>query len=191
MTTPQPPYTLELRQRFTVVQNRWDLFRIDGGGERQLAYAEQKRFSLKEKVTFFEADGGVAFTIGARNIMEIRGTYDVLDGAGQQLATITKQFKASLTRSTYSVTLPDGRALTAAERGSIKPIARRIVGLASDFPWPFPIHFDVAGPDGRLLAAVERQMRIRDVYRITVADGSLDWRVAAALGVATDAFMNR
>jgi hypothetical protein len=38
---------------------------------------------------------------------------------------------------------------------------------------------------------IERQMKLRDVYRITITDGSLDWRVAGALAVTVDAFMNR
>ena len=56
MTTPvpAPAYALELRQRFTPLQNRYDLVGVDAsGGETILGYAEQKRFSLKEKVTFW------------------------------------------------------------------------------------------------------------------------------------------
>jgi len=34
-------------------------------------------------------------------------------------------------------------------------------------------------------------MRLRDVYRINVTSGTLDWRVAGALAVTVDAFMNR
>src|SRR4249920_1484507 len=100
------PYALELRQRFTPLQNRYDL--VDGSG-RVLGYAEQKRFSLKEKVTFFATDDKteIAFTIGARNILEIAGTYDVLGADGISLATIKKNFASSLLRSTYEVTLPD------------------------------------------------------------------------------------
>ena len=34
-------------------------------------------------------------------------------------------------------------------------------------------------------------MKIKDTYEIQVNDDALDMRVAAALGVAADAFMNR
>jgi uncharacterized protein YxjI len=34
-------------------------------------------------------------------------------------------------------------------------------------------------------------MKIKDTYEIKVVDDSLDMRVAAAIGVAVDAFMNR
>jgi hypothetical protein len=193
-TVAAPAYALELRQKFTVLQNRYDLVGVDvSGAETPLAYAEQKRFSLKEKVTFWSSSDKsvVAFTIAARNMMEIVGTYDVHGAGGDLLATIRKDGKASLLRSTYRVELPSGDLVVGQERGQTKAVLRRVVGVASDFPWPFAIHFDFADQAGRPVLAVERQMRLRDVYRIAVSDGGLDWRVAAALAVTVDAFMNR
>ena len=69
-----PAYVLELRQRFTPLQNRYDVVGVDAAGaETQLAYAEQKRLALKEKVTFWAgADRSqVVFTLGARNVLAI------------------------------------------------------------------------------------------------------------------------
>src|SRR3954466_9132905 len=124
MTSPAtaPAYALELRQKFTVMQNRYDLVGIDASGaETPLGYAEQKRFSLKEKVTFWSgADRSqVVFTIAARNLFEIAGTYDVAGADGTVLATIQKDFKSSLTQSTYTVDV-NGRRLIGKERGVIK-----------------------------------------------------------------------
>ncbi len=192
--TAASPFVLELRQKFTVIQNRYDLVSVDpAGAETALAYAEQKRFSLKEKVTFWSGreKSAVAFTIAARNVLEVLGVYDVRGPGGELLATIRKDAKASLLRSTYRVELPDGRVVTGHERGQVKAVLRRVVGFATDFPWPFAIHFDFTDQAARPVLAVERQMRLRDVYRVPVADGTLDWRVAAALAVTVDAFMNR
>lgn len=198
MSSPEivavPAYAMELRQKFTVLQNRYDLVGVDhSGAETPLAYAEQKRFSLKEKVTFWSGSdkSAVAFTIAARNVIELVGTYDVQGPGGELLATIRKVGKASLLRSTYRVELPSGAIVTGRERSQVKAVMRRIVGFATDFPWPFAIHFDFADQSGKPVLAVERQMRLRDVYRVPVADGQLDWRVAAALAVTVDAFMNR
>lgn len=191
MTTPSS-YLLELRQRFTPIQNRYDLVGIDAAGtETPLAYAEQKRFSLKEKVTFWSgADRTqVVFTIAARNILEIKGTYDVADATGAVIATISKDVMSSLTRSTYTVDV-GGQRLVGQERGQVKALARRAVQVFTDVPWMFPIHFDFTSPDG-LSLSIERQLRLRDVYRISVSSGTLDWRVAGALAVTVDAFMNR
>lgn len=193
MTAPTTPsYALELRQRFSPLQNRYDLVGIDAAGQvTPLAYAEQKRFSLKEKVTFWSgADRGqVVFTIAARNVFEIAGVYDVAGVDGAVLATISKDVRSSLLQSTYQVDVA-GRQLVGRERGQLKALARRAVEILTDWPWIFPIHFDFTSSDG-LTMSIERQMRLRDVYRITIADGTLDWRVAGALAVTVDAFMNR
>jgi hypothetical protein len=189
---PVPSYALELRQKFTVIQNRYDLVGIDGSGqETPLGYAEQKRFSLKEKVTFWSgADrANVVFTIAARNVFEIAGTYDVAAADGTVLATIQKDVVSSFTQSTYTVDV-GGRRLVGKERGLVKALARRAVEILTDWPWIFPIHFDFTSSDG-LTMSIERQMKLRDVYRITIKDGTLDWRVAGALAVTVDAFMNR
>jgi len=179
------PYALELRQRFTPLQNRYDL--VDAQG-RTLGYAEQKRMAIKERVTFFTGDAKnqVAFTVGARNIMELAATYDVLDAGGTALATFRKDVVSSFLRSTYKVALADGRELVAQERSLFTALFRRFV----DIPL-FPIHFDVAAPGGQVLVTVDRVMKLRDQYTIHVQDDTLDWRVAAALAVAFDAFMNR
>jgi uncharacterized protein YxjI len=182
------PYTLQLRQRFTPVQNRYDLIGLREGREERLGYAEQKRLAIKEKITFFTDDAKtqVAFTMNARKAIELVGTYDVQDPGGAVLATLKKAAAASLLRSTYRVTLPDGRELVGQERSVFTALWRRVV----DIPL-FPIHFDVADTAGNVLVSVDRVMKIRDVYTIAVNDDTLDWRVAAALAVAFDAFMNR
>jgi hypothetical protein len=197
MTPPEnvpAGYVLEVRQRFTMVVNRYEIVRLgQPGSPTSLAFAEQKRLSLKERVTFWSGTdkSTVAFTMGARNIIELAGTYDVLGPSGEQLATVRKDVRSSLLRSTYETTLADGRVLVGQERGQGKAVLRRLVGYGIDLPWPFPIHFDFTERDGRPVLAIERQMRVRDVYTVTVNDGGLDWRVAAALAVTVDAFMNR
>lgn len=180
-------YALELRQRFTPIQNRYDLVGFADGAEHVLGYAEQKRFSLKEKVTFYASDdkAQIAFTLGARNVLEIAGTYDVLAADGTTLATIKKSFASSLLRSTYDVETADGRRLVCRERTIWKALFRRFV----DVPL-FAVHFDVLEGE-RVLATIDRILKIRDSYRVQVEDDAIDWRVAGALAVAQDAFMNR
>jgi uncharacterized protein YxjI len=181
------PYALELRQRITPLQNRYDLIGFHNGTETLLGYAEQKRFSLKEKVTFFADDAKtqVVFTIGARNIMEIAATYDICAADGSSLATLKKNFGSSLLRSTYDVQTADGRQLVCQERQLWRAILRRVSDLI-----PLPLQFDIL-QNGQVLATVDRVMKLRDVYRVNVQDDAFDWRVAAAIAVAQDAFMQR
>lgn len=185
-------YELQLRQRVTVLQNRYDIHRVSEAGEVELAYAEQKRITLREKITFYtdSSSGRVAFTLQARNIFEVVGTYDITEPGGSVLATLRKDPMASLLRSTYHVDTPRG-TLTGRERTMWRPVARRIVGMISDFPWLLPIQFDFHDQQGRTIFRIDRQLKVRDVYRIAVSDDELDWRVAAACGVAVDALMDR
>lgn len=185
-------YTLHLRQRITVLQNRYDITRDSGAGETRVGYAEQKRISLREKITFYsdESRAQTAFTFTARNIIELVGTYDVADPDGNVLATLRKDAIASLARSTYHVDTPR-LSFTGRERTWWRPLVRRLVSAVSDLPWLLPLQFDFTDDTGRTLLAVDRQLKIRDHYRITVTEDDLDWRVAAACAVALDALMNR
>jgi len=185
-------YVLELRQRITVLQNRYDVVRVDDAREVPLAYAEQKRITLREKIIFYtdQSKREQAFTLAARNIVELVGVYDVTEPSGQVLATLRKDAVASLARSTYHVEFQRG-ALTGRERTWWRPLARRALSVASDLPWLLPLQFDFTDQQGRTVFAVDRQLRVRDQYRITVQDDGLDWRVAAACAVAVDALMDR
>jgi len=181
------PYALELRQRITPLQNRYDLIGFHNGAETLLGYAEQKRFSLKEKITFFADDAKtqVVFTLGARNVLELAGTYDIQHADGTVLATMKKNFGSSLLRSTYDVVTADGRQLVIQERKLWRALLRRLTDAI-----PLPLQFDILQGE-HVLATVDRVFKIRDVYRMSVNDDNFDWRVAAAICVAVDAFMNR
>jgi uncharacterized protein YxjI len=182
-------YVLDLTQRLTLMKNVWHLTRLDGGSA-PLGTIEQARMKLKEEVTCFAPDGNIWFTIKARSMIELNATYDVADGSGLPLGTMTKDFGASLGRSTYRVETPAGR-WTITETNKAMAIARRVVGLI-DIPWLFRVQFSILDANGKSVGHVNRaNMRIKDTYEIKVDDDAIDIRVGAAIGVAVDAFMNR
>ena len=183
-------YRLELRQHFTVMKNRWDLVRVSPDGA-ELGFIEQKRMSLREKVTCWDPSRThVVFTIQARKVIELAGTYDVTAADGQPLALIRKDFAGSLAQSTYTVETPAGM-FTVRERGRLRSILRRIWSFGIDWPWLLPIQFEVLHGDRHAGQIARQWSRLRDVYDIEIEDDSLDQRVAAAAAVAVDAFMNR
>lgn len=184
-------YTLQLVQKLTVMKNVWHLSRIDGTPV-ELGTIAQARMKLREQVTCTAADGsGVLFAIKARKIVELASTYDVTGGDGAAIGTIAKDFRASLGRSTYKVETPAG-SWTVTETSAAKAIARRVVGTLTDVPWPFRVQFSILDATGTPVGHVNRaNMRIKDTYEIRVEDDALDQRMAAAIGVAVDAFMNR
>jgi uncharacterized protein YxjI len=67
-----------------------------------------------------------------------------------------------------------------------------VVGLVIDVPWLLRVQFSILNASGQQIGHVNRaSMKIKDVYEIQVDDDLLDMRVAASIGVAVDAFMNR
>lgn len=185
------PYTLSLVQKLTMMKNQWTVSRTDGT-PHDIGIIAQKRMSLKESVTCTSLDGSsVLFRIQGRKVLEIKGSYDVTDGAGQSIGSITKDFKASLGRSTYVIETQHGR-WTLTETSQFQAILRRVVGMISDIPWLMRVQFSLLDEAGTQVGHVNRaNMKLKDTYEIQVDDGRLDQRMAAAMGVAVDAFMNR
>lgn len=80
------------------------------------------------------------------------------------------------------------------ERNAAIAVFRRVwqlIPFIGEIPIPFVFHFDFTDPSGRLMMASTRRYSLRDRYVITVPDGALDGRVAAAMAVALDALQSR
>jgi uncharacterized protein YxjI len=89
------------------------------------------------------------------------------------------------------VETPTGK-WTVTETSKAQAIIRRVVGLVIDVPWLLRVQFSILNATGQQIGHVNRaNMKIKDTYEIQVNDDALDMRVAAAIGVAVDAFMNR
>ena len=175
-----------VRQRLTMMVNRYEI-RPTADGE-VLALAQQKRMSLKEQVTF-DADEQrtvPVFGFKSRNVMDVRGVTDVLDEAGAPIGTFSKDFGASLLRSTWHIDQPGRPRITGAERNMVIAVLRRFSDI--DF---LPYHFDFALEGGQPAMSVERAWAVRDTYAVTVHDPGLDRRLAAAMAVALDALQAR
>ena len=173
-------------QRITMMVNRYEI-RPSRDGE-VLALAQQKRMSLKEQVTFFadEQRRVPVFGFKSRNVLDVRGVTDVLDDSGRPIGTFSKDFAASLLRSTWHIDQPGRGRVTGAERNVLVAILRRFTDI--DF---LPYHFDFTLDGGQPAMSVERAWALRDTYAVTVHDPGLDRRVAAAMAVALDALQNR
>jgi hypothetical protein len=187
-----------VKQRITVMVNRYEIrsANADGSEGPLMALAEQKRMKLKEEVIFFadESKSRKVFSFKARQRLDVHAEHDVFDEYGQPLGYFSKQFAASLLRSTWNLTTPAFQAV-GRERRPVIAILRRIWEL---IPWlgdiwvPFIFHFDfVDTATGQTVMVSERQKAIRDRYDVTVPDPRLDFRVAASMAVALDALQSR
>ncbi len=175
-----------VRQRITMMVNRYEI-RPSRDGE-VLALAQQKRMSLREQVTFFADEQRTVPVFGfkSRNVLDVHGITDVLDESGRPIGTFSKDFAASLLRSTWHIDQPGRGRITGAERNILIAILRRFTDI--DF---LPYHFDFSLDGGRPAMSVERAWTLRDTYAVTVHDPGLDRRLAAAMAVALDALQNR
>ncbi|NUO36417.1 MAG: hypothetical protein HOQ27_15310 [Dermatophilaceae bacterium] len=200
--TPLEAERYVLRQKLTLMVNRYEIFRADEHGNELglLCFAEQKRMAAKEQVTFYtdSAKTHPLFGFKARKRIDLASGYDVTDSQGQPIGWFKKQFKASLVNSTWTLGLPDGREFVGRERNAKVAVLRRVWDLlpvVGDIPVPFLIHFDFVAPDGSLALSSTKKASVKDVYHVTLpalGDGSpMDWRVGMSMAVALDALQSR
>ncbi len=185
-------------QRITLMVNRYEIRPLDPAGTEGtlLALAEQKRMKLKEEVVFFadESKTRPVFRFRARQRLDVHAEHDVYDETGTPIGMFSKDFAASLLRSTWRLSAP-GLEAVGRERSAFIAILRRVWDLLpyiGDIWVPFVFHFDfVDTATGQVVMSSERRMAIRDRYTVTVPDPRLDFRVAAAMAVALDALQSR
>jgi uncharacterized protein YxjI len=153
--------------------------------------------ALKEDIRFFadESEQDELFRIKARQMLDVRGRFDVTTPAGEAIGALEKQFRRSLLRSTWKVLDGAGREQALVEERSA-PIA--LLRRAIDFvPYgelvPIVFHFTISA-DGRPLGDLTRRWGVRDRYVLDLAgdtDRTLDRRLAIALAIALDALQGR
>lgn len=193
----QPLERLAIRQKIALTVNRYEVLALDAQGNpgQLLAFAEQKRFAFKERVTFFTdaTRSQAVFSFRARQVMDLAATYDIFDGAGQPIGWFKKNFGKSLLRSTWHLGDAQGNEYTGQERTMWVAVLRR---LMEDSWWLNSFyHFDFTTSDGQKVLHHSRAATFRDSYSVDLplfhGGQRLDWRLAAAMGVALDALQGR
>ncbi len=162
-----------------------------------VAFVRQKRLALKEDIRFFadENERDELFRLKARQMLDVRGRFDVTAPGGEPIGALEKQFRRSLLRSTWKVLDGEGREQALVQERSA-PIA--LLRRAIDFvPYgelvPIVFHFTITA-DGRPLGDLTRRWGIRDRYVLDLGGDSertLDRRLAIALAIALDALQGR
>jgi len=189
-TTPAPVRHLVIKQRFGLGK-RYEIRESDAEGTlgTLIGFAQQKRFKLKEEVTFWADDSKSqkAFSFQARNVMDLSSVADIKDANGEPLGTFRKDFKASLLSSTWYLSQEglEGE-YKGQESSNFNAILRRFTSF--DF---IPYNFDFVRPDGAPAFSITRKWGARDLYKIPVYDSQLDARVIGTMGVALDALQGR
>lgn len=190
LATLQAQTTLIVKQRFTLMVNRYEILLAnpDGTPGPMIAFAEQKRMAFKEQVTFFADDKktNVFASFKARSVLDLGATYDVKDGGGTDIGLFRKDFAKSLLRSTWHVEVPGQPITTGQERSLPIALIRRFTDLSF-----LPYHFDYVR-NGQPVFSVDKKFAlVRDKYTVTINDPQIDRRLVVAMAVGLDALQAR
>jgi hypothetical protein len=180
-----------------------NLYRIstlgsDGASAGQpLAFVRQKKLAIKEDIRFFadDSESEELFRIKARQILELRGRYDVTTSVGERIGILEKVFGASLLRSTWRIYDAMEQQIALAQEKSM-PIAilRRLIDFVPYGEYiPIVFQFTIL-MDGREVGELRRPIGLRDRYILKLTgdhDRRIDRRVAVALAIALDALQSR
>ncbi len=198
---------LIIHQKITAFANKYLAYDTLPSGEtgQVVAFAQQKRFAFKEKVTIYnnEQKDAVAFTFRAEKVFDVHGRYLVEDTAGQLIGMFRKEFKKSLLVSSWIMMDPEGRdVLMVKESNTTLAVLRRFIGfvpflgdileiLIKFFKYHF-MFVDITS--GQVVGEYRKTTLFRDRYTISLTDDAwarLDKRVFVAMGVALDALQSR
>ena len=192
-----------VQQKFAPIANLYRISTVapDGRPGELLAFVRQKRMKIREQIDFYtdETQTVPLMRLQARKVFEFRGMTDVLlPNGGQRIGTLKKNFARSLLRSSWSVLDPTGQELaTARESSMFFAVLRRVwdlIPFVSDVPYFIPFHFEIHGPDGRLLGTYVRRWALRDRYLMDLSGDPqrcLDRRLMMAFTIALDALQDR
>jgi uncharacterized protein YxjI len=162
-----------------------------------LAFVRQKKLAIKEDIRFSadESEQEELFRLKARQVIEIRGRYDVLTPDGARVGTLEKVFGTSLLRSTWRILdANEAEVATAREKSFPMALLRRGIDLVpyGEFV-PVLFQFEIL-MDGHVVGEMRRPVGFRDRYTLKLPgdpDRRIDRRVAVALAIALDALQSR
>jgi hypothetical protein len=162
-----------------------------------LAFVRQKKLALKEDIRFFADDSEreELFRIKARQLLELRGRYDVTTPADERIGVLEKVFGISLLRSTWRVLDAQEQVVATAQEKSV-PVAvlRRVIDLVPYGEFiPIVFQFTIL-LDDREAGELRRPIGLRDRYVLRLGgdpERRIDRRVAVALAIALDALQSR
>lgn len=197
---------LRVKQKITAFVNKYQVFDIsDGKSDELVAFAQQKRLNLKEKILFYDSEdkSNLIFTLRAEKVLDVHGKYFVEDPYGELIGSFSKDFKKSLTNSTWHLfDSRDNEVLVVFESSSAVAAFRRfasfiplIGGLIEIIVAFIRYHFVFGDPNSRAQHGMYRKITIiRDHYELQMDDeaySKTDWRVFAAICIALDALQSR
>ena len=149
----------------------------------------QKLFQLKEAFPFLTADEEPAFTVKAGGVVDVAGTYTLVDdGTGEAIVVLDEAF--SLFTEQWTIRDPETEAplATIESKNTFLTAARHLVSLVNFIPNAY----EIRDPTGAHVGSIDGQFSLRDSYTVTIDEASSVPREAVvATACVLDALENK
>lgn len=201
----QPRMIIE--QKITLLANQYRIYSADANGQKQqlIAFAQQKRLALKEKIEFYsdESKQQKIFQFRAEKVLDIHGRFLVEDPANQLIGAFKKDFGQSLAVSTWHILGQNDQPMyTVAENNVTVAVLRRfigeipLIGMFAEIAMAFVKYHFAFKPYGGsdVQGMYQKTTLFRDHYLFSATDQLtqvVDWRVLVSMSVALDALQSR
>jgi uncharacterized protein YxjI len=201
----QPRMIVE--QKITLFTNQYRIYSTDANGQKQqlIAFAQQKRLALKEKIEFYsdESKQQKIFQFRAEKVLDIHGRFLVEDPNNQLIGAFKKDFGQSLAVSTWHILGQNDQLIyTVAENNVTVAVLRRfigeipLIGIFAEIAMAFvKYHFAFKPYGGTEEQGIYQKTTLfRDHYLLSTTDQltqTVDWRVLMSMAVALDALQSR
>ena len=192
-----------IEQKITGLVNQYRVFNTSENGEKQglISFVQQKRFSLKEEINFYEDEkrSKLIFNVKAEKTLDFHGKFIVKDISGKTIGKVKKSFQSSLLRSTWEIIDADDKSIVTVKEKSL-PIAitRRLwqwIPIISDIPFFIKYNFVfIDSATQEQIGSFNKTKLIRDHYEMEADDKLLqisNWQTVVAQGVLLDALQGR
>ena len=150
----------------SIVRNKYVV--RDSAGDVVLR-GKQKLFKLKEEFPFVTGDGVDAFTAKAGGILDVAGTYAIVDaGTDEEVVVLDEDF--SLFSEHWTIRDPESGATLATidSKSKLLSALRHFISAANLVPNKYEIS-DAAGDH---VGDIEGQFSLRDTYTVSIDDAS-------------------
>lgn len=157
----------KIKQR--LLFNRYHIY---DSNDNLVLKAKQKMFKLKEDFPFTDSEGEVVFRAKAEGIIDVAGDYALLDEATEE-PIVSLDRKYTLFRHKWSIRDPETEELLARVESHNKTVEllRWIGNLMPYLPNFFgliPHSYDVKDRNDNILARLEGELSIRDIYELEI-----------------------
>ncbi|MGQ4717372.1 hypothetical protein ACUN22_27240 [Streptomyces anulatus] len=164
--------------------------RPDGSEGEPVAYAREKRLSLRGQVTVYtDASRKSVLAAFKGRDHEVGYMYDVRDASGQSFGSFYEDAGASFLRRTWQVRQPGTMKLTGRERSRVVAFVRFVWEFVPyleyvPFIWPYRFKYTESG---KPLMTVTKKLGLHTRYVLEILAPDIDRRLAIAHTLALDA----